>query len=1113
MRALPSNAAKFSRSHRGGLDANEYFHHSMQIIREQFYAWAHRIPSAAVAANSQFSAWDDLVTHKPTFMLQLYQTLENQLESMADQPYHSERQSALDSIHTDLTFILSNFFIKSSFAQANSFNFSVANKYLTRATKFAFHHRSSVSLIDQTIELKRFYAKVKLNILQTRYDRDRIIRNNNNSAINTENDNVSNSQMIERLTKSLTQVNEQQSRRATNFDSLDDSIINYRLLRLKASINEDLFELNSLKSNDRAASQNISDADQSLTKLSKIFIHQQLNDNNSVDSSSSLALISSVKLESSGNSVLVRKAAKSFLAAAKFANSRLLALDEADTGIFTKTKSSSSTSSGRRQQAKLSSNEESHFIELFITNVLHGMKLNNRNARAFFPRTLELLPRLANASECRHQFQIMTSGHCDRYGKSNNIGQCHCDKNENIDSNRIPLWMFLQWLPQLMSHMGSKLYSLISPIIEQLAAKYPQAVFFPFHLSSTTIDSEKQKDLDNKNKLILNSSMNKLKSSLSSKLLPKLISAFDSLTYPDHKAKDMWSEIKGALGRKEFEQAVKIYQTFKETQLTPVTASKSSDSKHRGPIAVKFATKYRKKFEEILGPELSDVNRASMINIGALNKRFNTFIETDLARDRDIGSKGNTNNQMTIKVFSPWLVEYRQHSIQAKETIELPGQYDGESEPVIENHIKLESFHPTLLVLASLRKPKKLTMIGSDELEHPYLVKAGEDMRLDQRIEQIFATINSCIKNDSSTKNSQTFQLRTYAALPLTQRLGIVEWMKNTTTVKYLINEIAGRDFTNEAQGAYVSMLKELSHAKPPLEGSALTNDIIEKAPQSKVVSKYEAVAKKTNSENYIVKYLQSLTGSIEAFLTIRTKFAHSFSLLTAVCYTLGIGDRHLDNFLFDKTSGDLIAIDFGAAFGQGVLLTVPELMPVRLTPQLKTVLSPLPTLSLLKTDLIALMTIFHKNSSLLMTIMAVFINEPHIEWNEAAKGKNKRQAKRTDTENAQQSNNNISNSDNQANELEWLPRRKLAIAQSKLHAVNPARIMIEELNDNPSINAKPELKRSCLAIVLGIDRDSHRNKIGEWCASIEEQIDCLIEQSTDPNILGRTWQGWLPSL
>lgn len=39
--------------------------------------------------------------------------------------------------------------------------------------------------------------------------------------------------------------------------------------------------------------------------------------------------------------------------------------------------------------------------------------------------------------------------------------------------------------------------------------------------------------------------------------------------------------------------------------------------------------------------------------------------------------------------------------------------------------------------MPSLRKPKRITILGDDGKEYRYLVKGGEDLRLDQRIEQV----------------------------------------------------------------------------------------------------------------------------------------------------------------------------------------------------------------------------------------------------------------------------------------------------------------------------------------------------------------------------------------
>ena len=39
--------------------------------------------------------------------------------------------------------------------------------------------------------------------------------------------------------------------------------------------------------------------------------------------------------------------------------------------------------------------------------------------------------------------------------------------------------------------------------------------------------------------------------------------------------------------------------------------------------------------------------------------------------------------------------------------------------------------------MSSIRAPKRITILGNDEREYKFLVKGGEDLRLDQRIEQV----------------------------------------------------------------------------------------------------------------------------------------------------------------------------------------------------------------------------------------------------------------------------------------------------------------------------------------------------------------------------------------
>jgi DNA-dependent protein kinase catalytic subunit len=69
--------------------------------------------------------------------------------------------------------------------------------------------------------------------------------------------------------------------------------------------------------------------------------------------------------------------------------------------------------------------------------------------------------------------------------------------------------------------------------------------------------------------------------------------------------------------------------------------------------------------------------------------------------------------------------------------IELPGQYSGLCKPQPELHVRVSSFDPKILVMGSLRRPKRLKIHGNDEKDYPYLVKGGEDLRLDQRVQQV----------------------------------------------------------------------------------------------------------------------------------------------------------------------------------------------------------------------------------------------------------------------------------------------------------------------------------------------------------------------------------------
>lgn len=130
--------------------------------------------------------------------------------------------------------------------------------------------------------------------------------------------------------------------------------------------------------------------------------------------------------------------------------------------------------------------------------------------------------------------------------------------------------------------------------------------------------------------------------------------------------------------------------------------------------------------------------------------------------------------------------------------IELPGQYKGTSEPQPNHHVRISSFDETLLVMGSMRKPKRLKIRGNDERDYFYLVKGGEDLRLDQRVQQLFQTMNQFLQEDPTTSRRK-FSIHTYQVIPMTSKLGIIEWLQDTKPLKAIIeDEIARRVGTHQ---------------------------------------------------------------------------------------------------------------------------------------------------------------------------------------------------------------------------------------------------------------------------------------------------------------------------
>jgi len=189
---------------------------------------------------------------------------------------------------------------------------------------------------------------------------------------------------------------------------------------------------------------------------------------------------------------------------------------------------------------------------------------------------------------------------------------------------------------------------------------------------------------------------------------------------------------------------------------------------------------------------------------------------------------------------------------------------------------RLSSCDPQILVLDSKARPKRLKMRGSDGKEYVWLVKGGEDLRQDERLQQLFSSINHTLSAD--VKCSQRgLNLITYAVIPVSKRAGLVEWVQDTEPMGdlYMFSDSPAQEY-NRMHGTngwqdYVKCFKDGE------------NDQVDK--------KFQQIVDKIDGD-LMKRALMSKQPSAQAQFLLRANFSKSLAAMSASHYVLGIGDR-----------------------------------------------------------------------------------------------------------------------------------------------------------------------------------------------------------------------------
>ncbi|XP_022913511.2 DNA-dependent protein kinase catalytic subunit-like [Onthophagus taurus] len=654
--------------------------------------------------------------------------------------------------------------------------------------------------------------------------------------------------------------------------------------------------------------------------------------------------------------------------------------------------------------------------ENYITSVLRSMYFESKEGRQMFPCLLDI----KNVEEYKETF---------------------LKQSENI-----PIWLFIQWIPQLLSKIDSNCIFVIDKIILKIAKSYPQSIMYPYKLSKEKVDLN----------VNYNQNLKLLLSELDDLLLDKnaddLIEALSSVVSPKSIITSCITDLLHS-----------CYLSDQNLFNSHLNNLKTRCIKTDDPLS-KIGSVQKQIIElskDLIKLERDKFNPAKLIEkLQSLKSNINNVKEKIHSR--------------TLSYFSPYLSFFMDN--QEDVELEIPGQYKGDR-PFPQYHVKIAGFSPEILIMESKRTPIRIKIIGNDGKEYPFLIKVGEDLRQDQRIEQMFTLMNE-VFNSNATCRERRLKISTYQVIPLTKSLGLIEWVENTIPLrKFLINnqKSVNKQLDN------IKTLHQNRYSLPKNYSKAL----IKHKPET-VINLYRELVNKIPTDIFR-KALWSLSVDSESFISIRTTFITSYISTCIANWILGIGDRHLENTLICLNTARTIDIDFGHAFGVGVQIqSIPELVPFRLTPHLVSLMQPLEEHGLIEQSMIHILRALRDKKNSLISTVKVFINEPSMDWVQYKKFEDL-------------------SKDSNFFGYNWCGEEKIRHVEMKLNGVNSVEIMVEELKKRKDDGVIEKY----VEYVRGYEGNVRSGLNG--LLSVEDQVKSLLDHATDPNLLCRMYLGWEP--
>ena len=312
-------------------------------------------------------------------------------------------------------------------------------------------------------------------------------------------------------------------------------------------------------------------------------------------------------------------------------------------------------------------------------------------------------------------------------------------------------------------------------------------------------------------------------------------------------------------------------------------------------------------------------------------------------------------------------------SIDRPFSLAIPGFYSVDKVPAT-----IQSISHVMKLIPSAKRPRKLRITGSDGRNYKYLLKGREDLRLDQRVMQLFSLANSILHDDKFGVEKH-LHIRQVPIVPIAPIAGLIVWAEGGETLYSMISwhrKIVGI-VGNEEQRILREYIGQKQNGN---ENNKYQNGEKEMTLRLNLIQKLELhrTICRCHPDDCIREALWLLSPNSEAWLNQTTNFARSNGLMSIIGYIVGIGDRHPSNILVMKGTGNVVHIDFSDCFEKASLRPyVHETVPFRLTRMIVRALGSSGVNGVFSMTAEYVMKLMRRNKDALLAFLDIFVQDP----------------------------------------------------------------------------------------------------------------------------------------